>query len=214
MNERTQASLDGELPVEDLTPDERAARAALESAAAALRAELGRRAPGDMDTTVMRRIRQLGLEPLPAPAQPILHRTARALWTSREVRFRLRPIYGALAAAAMLAALLLGGRALLGDAPPPVAQAAPPIFVQFRLEAAAAHDVALAGSFSDWQPSYRLQPAGNGVWTVLLPLSPGVHDYGFIVDGEQWVADPYAPQVDDGFGGVNSRLTVLAPTDL
>jgi hypothetical protein len=27
------------------------------------------------------------------------------------------------------------------------------------------------------------------------------------------VADPNAPAVDDGFGGLNSRLAVLAPDD-
>jgi 1,4-alpha-glucan branching enzyme len=58
-----------------------------------------------------------------------------------------------------------------------------------------------------------MQQSADGVWTVLLPLTAGVHDYGFIIDGERWVADPYAPEVDDGFGGVNSRLTVLAPAD-
>jgi 1,4-alpha-glucan branching enzyme len=78
----------------------------------------------------------------------------------------------------------------------------------------AARQVALAGSFSDWQPAYALQQVAEGVWTIVLPIAPGVHDYAFVVDGEQWVTDPFAPQVDDGFGGANSRLTVLAPTDL
>jgi 1,4-alpha-glucan branching enzyme len=58
-----------------------------------------------------------------------------------------------------------------------------------------------------------MQESVDGVWTILVPLPPGVHDYSFIVDGERWVPDPYAPQVDDGFGGVNSRLTVLTPAD-
>lgn len=46
---------------------------------------------------------------------------------------------------------------------------------------------------------------------MTLPITPGVHDYAFVVDGERWVADPYAPGIDDGFGGRNSRLTLLAP---
>jgi hypothetical protein len=53
---------------------------------------------------------------------------------------------------------------------------------------------------------------GPGVWTVVVPLEPGIHNYAFIVDGERWVPDPNAPAVDDGFGGMNSRLAVLAPT--
>jgi hypothetical protein len=50
-----------------------------------------------------------------------------------------------------------------------------------------------------------------GVWTIVVPLAPGVHDYSFIVDGEKWVPDPSAPAMADGFGGVNSRIAVIAP---
>lgn len=218
MDERLHASLDGELPLEDLTPAERSAKAAFESHSASLRADLGRRAPRDMDAAVMRRIHDLGLEPLPASAEPVARRAIHAVWTAREVRLRVRPVFG-MAAAAVLAGVLMAGGALMRGASQPTqsvqATAAPAqgaIYVQFRLEAGAATSVALAGSFSDWQPTHRMQQSADGVWTVLLPLTAGVHDYGFIIDGEQWVADPYAPEVDDGFGGVNSRLTVLAPT--
>lgn len=214
MTERIHASLDGELSPEDLTPAERAARAAFEARVAGLRGELDSRVPADIDSTVMRRIRDLGLEPLPEPARPVLNRIARSFWTERELRVRTRPVY-ALAVAALLAALLFAGGALLlvPAEPPAVAVAPAPIYVQFRLEGVAASDVALAGSFSEWQPTHHMQQTGDGLWTVLIPLTPGVHDYGFVVDGERWLADPYAPHVDDGFGGINSRLTVLAPAD-
>jgi hypothetical protein len=219
MNERLQAALDGEIPAEDLTAAERSARAVFEAGVSALRADLGDRTPRTLDGAVMRRIRDLGLEPLPVPAEPLVRRIARAAWTARDVHVRVRPLPG-LAAAAVLAALLVSGGVMLGggglDAAPPPAAAATgdaPIYVQFRLEAGAASNVAVAGSFSDWQPARRMQRTVDGVWTVLLPLQPGVHDYGFIVDGDEWVPDPYAPQVDDGFGGVNSRLTVLVPSD-
>ena len=69
--------------------------------------------------------------------------------------------------------------------------------------------VALAASFTDWTPRYQLQEISQGVWSVLVPLAPGVHEYSFVVDGERWVADPLAPSVDDGFGGVNSQLAIL-----
>lgn len=228
MDERLHASLDGDLTPQDLTPAERAVKAAFEARVSGLRAGLGRRAPVDTDMAVMRRIRDLGLEPLPAPVEPLLRRVARSAWAAQEVRLRVRPVYG-LAAAAVLAALLVAGGALLGGAFGPFRSAAGTgataalgpaaearegaIYVQFRLEADAASNVALAGSFSDWQPTHGMQQSVDGVWTILLPLPPGVHDYNFIVDGERWVPDPYAPQVDDGFGGVNSRLTVLTPAD-
>lgn len=224
MNERLHASLDGELKPEDLTPSERVARAAFDARVDAMRTELGRRTPRDMDAAVMSRIRDLGLEPLPAESASVARRVAGTLWTTRDVRFRVRPVYG-LAVAALLAAVLMSGGALMRSLGQPAdAQqsrlgspvASGPIYVQFRLEAVAASNVSVAGSFSDWQPTYRMQQTGDGMWTALLPLSPGVHDYGFIVDGvdgEQWMADPYAPQIDDGFGGVNSRLTVLLPAN-
>ncbi|MGH7446354.1 MAG: hypothetical protein ACRELT_02265, partial [Longimicrobiales bacterium] len=115
MDERVHASLDGELMAEDLTPAERAARAAFEARVAAMRVELGRRAPRDVDAAVMRRIQDLGLEPLPAPSGPLAQRVVRSVWTAREVRVRVRPLYG-LAAAAVLAALLMSGGALMRDA--------------------------------------------------------------------------------------------------
>jgi 1,4-alpha-glucan branching enzyme len=105
-----------------------------------------------------------------------------------------------------------------GDGAGPTAEAAQgnaaPVYVQFRLQVESANSVALAGSFTEWLPAYPLQQSADGVWTIVLPITPGVHDYVFVVDGERWVPDPYAPHVDDGFGGTNSRLTLLAPAAL
>ena len=213
MTDRIDRALDGDLPADDLTAAERAAVAAFEGRAHELRRRLSERMPADLEARIMRRIRDQGLEPLPAPPTSIAQRAAAALWAPRELRLRVRPAYG-LAAAAVLALLfVLPDRPQAGVSAPPVA-AAPSgqrIYVQFRLDAAEAQQVELAGSFTDWQPSYPLQRAADGVWTVVLPITPGVHDYSFVIDGERWVPDPYAPGVDDGFGGVNSRLTLLAP---
>jgi 1,4-alpha-glucan branching enzyme len=86
------------------------------------------------------------------------------------------------------------------------------LYVQFRLEAPGASRVELAGSFTEWQPEYQLREISPGVWTALVPLDPGVHDYTFVVDGERMVVDPYAPSVEDSFGGNNSRLFLPAPS--
>jgi len=136
-----------------------------------------------------------------------------AVWTPRDLRLRFRPAY-AFAAAAVLALVILWPGRPRGTADVPlVAQAASaPIYVQFRLIANEASKVALAGSFTDWQPSHALQETAPGVWTTVLSVQPGVHDYVFVVDGVEMVPDPYAPTIADGFGGVNSRLTVLAPS--
>jgi hypothetical protein len=213
MDERLNAHLDGELAVEELDASERARLAAFETGVAHLRAALDDAAPADLDEGVMRRIEELGLEPIPIGRADVVRRGLASLVASREVRFQWRPIYG-LAAAAALAGLLLVSTTGPGPEAPVAggeAAARAKVYVQFRLLAGDASSVSLAGSFSGWQPAVPLQPAGDGVWTVTLALTPGVHDYSFIVDGQQWVPDPYAPRVDDGFGGAHSRLMLLDP---
>jgi hypothetical protein len=214
MNDRVHRALDGELAREDLTSGERAQAAAVDAAADALRAGLDRMAPVDLDVAVMKRIRELGLEPLPTESAPAVVRLARSFWAPRELRLRLRPVYGMAAAAALIVLLVrplvvTTSNQTVADTAAP---AATPVYVQFRLEAGPARNVALAGTFSDWQPDHVLHETSPGVWTTVLSVAPGVHDYVFVVDGVEMVPDPFAPTVDDGFGGVNSRLTVLAPS--
>jgi hypothetical protein len=212
MSERLDAYLDGELPRDDLSAAEAAQAAAFEQKVGELRGVLRRGMPRDMDARVLRRIEELGLEPLP-PRRGFVRRTVEVLWAVHDSHVRWRPAYP-LAAAAVLALLLATQSTLFrGERTNAVRNVVAPVYVQFRLHVDAARQVALAGSFSNWQPAYTLQQVAEGVWTIVLPITPGVHDYAFVVDGEQWVPDPYAPQVDDGFGGANSRITVIAPTD-
>jgi hypothetical protein len=215
MNERLNAYLDGELAAEELTAEERAEVAAFEAAVADVRRAMDASAPRDMDVRVMSRIAELDEAPL---VRSPLRRGLRSLVSARELRIQWRPVY-ALGAAAVLALLFVAPWRTSGDGAGPTAEsaqgnAAAPVYVQFRLQVESATSVALAGSFTEWQPAYPLQQSADGVWTVVLPITPGVHDYVFVVDGERWVPDPYAPHVDDGFGGTNSRLTLLAPAAL
>jgi 1,4-alpha-glucan branching enzyme len=47
------------------------------------------------------------------------------------------------------------------------------------------------------------------VWTIDVPLEPGVYQYAFVVDGAEWRPDPRAvSHVDDGFGRENSVVIV------
>lgn len=74
--------------------------------------------------------------------------------------------------------------------------------------------VVVAGTFNGWAPT-----AAQGAWPMQrLPgtqrwyakhaLPNGQHDYKFVLDGQEWRADPNNPTtVPDGQGGVNSRLT-------
>lgn len=77
---------------------------------------------------------------------------------------------------------------------------------------AGSHTVLLNGTFNGWgktSPSDVLtDPDGDGTWTVVRQLDPGVYQYKFVVDG-QWKADPANPnQTPDGYGGINSVIQV------
>jgi 1,4-alpha-glucan branching enzyme len=73
--------------------------------------------------------------------------------------------------------------------------------------------VQAAGDFNGWNPTQTpLEQTSDGAWTVTLPLEPGRYEYSFVVDGEQWIGDPFAAeQSDDGFGSRNAVLEVRAP---
>jgi hypothetical protein len=217
MNERVNAYLDGELALEELTAEERAEAAAFEATVAEVRRALDGGFARGMDARVMSRIAELDTR-APERARGV-RRALAALLAPREVKLHWRPVYAPLAAAALVLLFLTAPSLIRQEAAAPGAVdagagAVARVYVQFRLDAAAASSVSLAGSFTGWQPAHALQQSADGVWTIVLPITPGVHDYVFVVDGERWLPDPYAPQVDDGFGGTNSRLTLLAPAAL
>jgi hypothetical protein len=166
----------------------------------------------DLTGSVMRRIEEQGLRPAKLTPWGVLARVAASLWAARDVSLTVRPAYGLAAAAALALFVVYAPSRQPADVAPADAVALEPqLFVQFRLEAPAAMDVRIAGSFTGWKPSHQLHQAAPGLWTVTLPLPRGVHDYAFLVNGTEWVADPFAQQVNDGFGGVNSRIALLAP---
>jgi hypothetical protein len=202
---RVQRLLDGEISLADLPPELRA------EGEAALRTILPRAAPHPavfspwFEQRVMAAVRR----------RP--HPGSTGVWgwlgAVREIRLRLRP--------RLLALGVLGGIALFALIPRPrvssVADAgsrgsSDSVYVRFVLYAPKVSSVALAGSFNEWDPERTpLAPAGEtGVWTVTLALPPGQHTYSFVVNGQQWLPDPAAPAVEDGFGHRNSVMTVTA----
>jgi len=217
MDPRIHSALDDPMAADALSAMERVElermRTALEAASEAIR---GAPVP-DLTARVMASL------PAAPERQPSVADRLRAaldwLWAPKPVRLTFRPAY-ALAFSAVLAGVIAlpeGSRP--GTAPvlpPAIADAPPapsPVLVQFRLQAPGAERVALAGTFTRWAPAVELRETAPGEWTALVPLAPGVHDYAFVVDGERWVSDPHAPQVDDDFGGTNSRLS-LPPVSL
>jgi hypothetical protein len=218
MDDRLHEALDNDLRARELTP---ALSAELEATRALLngvvRAIPTRPLP-DLGDAVRRRI---------DAADPALrlHRTGVAprrggvgawLWSPRQMTLSIRPAYAL--AAALLIAVVSGTYSVLRTTGQPrgveVATRAATeteVLVRFQLAAPHAQNVKLAGDFSNWSPAYSMQRSAPGVWTIVVPLAPGVHEYAFIVDGQKWVADPAAPPTPDGFGGTNSRVAVLSP---
>jgi hypothetical protein len=196
-----------------LTPAERAQAETVERVIGETRAFIAARPVPDLTEGVLRQIRTERLRPSEPRLRNVVRRLLESAWTPRQVSFRFRPAYALVAAAAIIVlVLLVPGSLRSRDATAPLAaDAAPPqLLVQFRLQVPEASDVRLAGSFTNWQPQYRLHEAAPGVWAVTIPLSPGVHDYMFVVDGQHWIPDPDAQHVSDGFGGMNSRIAILS----
>jgi hypothetical protein len=179
------------------------------------RAFVDMRPAPDLVTAVMREIEHVDVHRVNR-SRTLITRFVRSLWIPRSVTFEFRPAYALLLAASVLTVAGVVPHDWSADRPLAVARtqdANQRVYVQFRLQTSDATDVRLAGSFTQWQPEYQLHETAPGLWTVTLPLAPGVHDYAFIVDGQRWVTDPYAPAVQDGFGGTNSRITLVAWSD-
>lgn len=86
-----------------------------------------------------------------------------------------------------------------------------PVIVRLVLVQPQARTVSIAGDFNGWQPNATpLERGEAGMWSVTLPLKPGRYHYMFVVDGRDWITDPFATDVSlDGFGAENAVLEVL-----
>ena len=133
-------------------------------------------------------------------------------WLVNPAPVRVSPLAAGLVAAGIVFALMLPGprEAPLDPQPSAGGGTVEVVYVQFLLEAPAATSVAVAGDFSDWQPSFTLDDLdGDGVWSGRVPVRPGVHGYMFVVDETEWRTDPNAGRYqDDGFGNQNAVLAV------
>ena len=86
--------------------------------------------------------------------------------------------------------------------------------VRFVFADSSARTVSLVGDFNGWarERTPLHATARAGVWSVSVPLTPGRHEYAFIVNGERWVADPLSPGNRDEFG-TESSVLLLASND-
>lgn len=200
MNDRIKRALDGEIPADQLTPDERAELHRYRAAICTALAPIQHLASIDVVREVMCRV-----TPAPGPLRRALGAVIHCLWSPRALT--VRPAF-ALAGALGLAVVV---SMYASEGAPAAAPGPARMLVQFRLGAAEAQEVALVGDFNGWRPEHRLHQIAAGVWSVDVALEPGVYNYVFVVNGNTWRLDPLAPQVTDGFGGASSRVAVLAP---
>jgi hypothetical protein len=87
--------------------------------------------------------------------------------------------------------------------------------VEFVFVAPTARNVSLVGDFNGWDatatPMRRTD--GRATWSVSVPLAVGRHVYAFVVDGNDWVADPQAPLSPEQWYGQRNSVVVVPVGD-
>jgi hypothetical protein len=156
------------------------------------------------------------------PALYPLQSWSNASWWRTQRVFRLSPLTGLATAAGVSAVIALSGIALgsrisaRSSGSTPIAQSNARSdaveLVRFVFADSSAARVELVGDFNGWsRGTIQLSPSGApGVWAVSVPLSPGRHEYAFIINGSRWVADPLAMKSSDDFGTESSVIRVAA----
>ncbi|MEO0300941.1 MAG: hypothetical protein ABIM98_03090 [candidate division WOR-3 bacterium] len=98
-------------------------------------------------------------------------------------------------------------------------------FVIFEVYAPSARYVTLAGDFNAWGGTANgvYNPdidkmnddgvkgdriRGDGIWTIIKVLPPGVYQYKYVIDGVNWILDPSNPERIQNGPYVNSILRV------
>lgn len=204
MKDRLHRHLDGDLHADELGPDDRTEADDWDRMVAAFRTDApSGSAPPWLEQRVMAEIEAL-------PSRGFAGRLFG--WLVRPATVRVPPLAVGLVTAAV-ALIIIAPRVDTGVAisdPVPTPDAV--VYVQFVLEAPTATSVAVAGDFSEWEPTFTLEDAdGDGIWTGRVPVRPGVHSYMFLIDGTEWETDPRADRYqDDGFGNRNAVLAVAA----
>jgi len=86
-----------------------------------------------------------------------------------------------------------------------------PIPQQFVFNNGSAHRVAVVGDFNRWNPAstpMTRSPDGQ-LWSVTVPVAPGRHTYGYMVDDTLLVLDPRSPKARDPDLGVDASVVIV-----
>lgn len=150
--------------------------------------------------------------------------SSNARWWRNEWVIRLSPRMGVAIAAGLstiiaLSSIAIGSR--LSDRQESSRTAAAAVapdtvqIVRFVFVDSGAASVELVGDFNEWtRGATALERSGApGVWAVSVALTPGRHEYAFIINGNRWVADPLAVKSSDDFGTESSVIRVGATTN-
>lgn len=81
--------------------------------------------------------------------------------------------------------------------------------IEFIFRAPEAKKVYIAGTFNDWNTKLMLMKKGkDGIWRILIKLTPGRYEYKYFVDGT-WAQDiPGAELAPNPFGTNNCVISV------
>ena len=131
-------------------------------------------------------------------------------WWLRPMTVRIRPAWALAIAAVLAAVVIVAVRAPLRSATERPEQSA--VGSSERPVNSSSSPRALsrspwwATSMPGIWPRHRCAGTSDpGVWRMRVTLAPGLHLYGFVVDGRDWVTDPKAPLVPaDLYGSRNS----------
>lgn len=77
---------------------------------------------------------------------------------------------------------------------------------RFTLESPGVTRVQVMGDFSSWEPVDMRNERDR--WVVEIPVEPGAHHFGFLVDGEWFVPETATGRVSDEWGRINATLLV------
>ncbi|MGH7623332.1 MAG: hypothetical protein ACREMU_13395 [Gemmatimonadaceae bacterium] len=85
-----------------------------------------------------------------------------------------------------------------------------PIPHQFVFNGRALH-VAVVGDFNQWNPSSApmTRSSDGELWSVTIPVLPGRHMYGFMVDDSLLVLDPREPKARDPYLGAEGSIIIV-----
>ncbi|HVX41576.1 MAG TPA: glycogen-binding domain-containing protein [Gemmatimonadaceae bacterium] len=89
-----------------------------------------------------------------------------------------------------------------------------PLPHQFVFQSATARRIAVVGDFNEWNPADApmTRDPHSSLWSITLPIAPGRHVYGFMIDDSLFALDPQEPSTrDPDLGTAGSVILVGKP---